>query len=86
MKKNSKANLIDGRASSDEYEHWLRIQKPVKPDDQLDLTEVELNEEITRQLETENVGWSKNQVIYSFKDFGYAPVTVMPNFIYHKFA
>lgn len=59
---------------SDEYEHWLRIQKPLRPDDQLDLTETELSEEITKHLDTEYTNYPKNLVVYSFKDYGYVPV------------
>lgn len=46
----------------------------MRPDDQLDLTEADLNAELTKQLETENPNYPKNLVAYSFKDFGYVPV------------
>lgn len=46
----------------------------MRPDDQLDLTDAELNAEHTKQLETENLNYPKNLVVYSFKDFGYVPV------------
>lgn len=46
----------------------------MRPDDQLDLTEVEINAELTKQLETENLNFPANLIVYSFKDFGYVPV------------
>lgn len=52
----------------------MRLQKPVKPDDQLDLTDAELGAEVTKLLETENLNYPKNLVVYSFKDYAYVPV------------
>lgn len=46
----------------------------MRPDDQLDLTEAELNAEITKQLDTENLTYVKNLVTYSFRDYTYVPV------------
>lgn len=46
----------------------------MRPDDQLDLSDVELNAELAKQLETDNLNYSKNLVVYSFKDFGYVQV------------
>lgn len=69
--------VIDGIGDkSDDYEYWLRFQKPLRPDDQLDLTEAELAEEITKHLDTEHKNFPKNLVIYSFKDYSYVPVSV----------
>lgn len=53
---------------SDECESWMKSRQLNKPDDQLDLTEAELNEEIPKVLTTENTNIVKNLVIYSFKD------------------
>ncbi|XP_031620811.1 dynein intermediate chain 2, ciliary [Contarinia nasturtii] len=64
---------------NDDYEHWLRFQKPLRPDDQLDLTEAELSEEITKHLDTEHTNYPKNLVIYSYKDYGYIPLPPPPN-------
>lgn len=57
----------------------------MRPDDQLDLTEGELNEEITKQLDTENTNYFKNLVIYSFKDYEYVPVSMLILFKFKLF-
>lgn len=61
-------------ANVDDYEHFMRFQKPLRPDDQLELTEAELAEEITKHLDTEHKNYPKNLVVYSFKEFQYIPV------------
>lgn len=75
IKQSSRGNLTDG--TGDEYEAWLRSRQPMKPDDQLELTETELSEEITKVLQTENTNYSKNLVIYSFKDGGFVNVAII---------
>lgn len=75
IKQSSRGNLTDG--AGDEYETWLRSRQPMKPDDQLELTETELSEEITKVLQTENTNYSKNLVIYSFKDGGFVNVAII---------
>lgn len=74
IKQPSRVNLND--ASSEEYEAWVRSRQAQRPDDQLDLTEAELSEEITKVLQTDNTNFPKNLVIYSFKDSGYVDVYV----------
>lgn len=75
IKYTQRSTVIDGiGANADDYEYFLRFQKPVKPDDQLDLTETELAEEITKHLDTEHKNYPKNLVVYSFKDYAYVPV------------
>lgn len=71
IKQPSRVNLSDG---GDEYETWLRSRTPIRSDDQLDLTEAELTEEITKVLRAENTNYPKNLVIYSFKEGGYVSV------------
>lgn len=75
IKYSQRSTVIDGLgANADDYEYFLRFQKPVKPDDQLDLTEAELAEDITKHLDTEHKNYPKNLVVYSFKDYAYVPV------------
>lgn len=71
IKQASRVNLSDG---GDDYEAWLRSRTPLRPDDQLDLTEAELSEEITKVLQSENTNYPKNLVVYSFKEGGYVSV------------
>lgn len=73
---------IDGiGANADDYEYWLRYQKPLRPEDQLDLTEAELAEEITKHLDTDHKNYPKNLVVYSFKDYEYIPVGLYTIFV-----
>lgn len=75
IKYSQRGTLVDGFGSNaDEYEQWLRFHKPMKPENQLDLTEAELAEEITKHLDTEHNKHPQNLVIYSFKDYAYVPV------------
>ncbi|CAF0780705.1 unnamed protein product [Adineta ricciae] len=48
--------------------------RPIRPDDQLKLTEAELNEEHTRILTTRNPQAAENIVRYSYKDRMYKPI------------
>uniref|UniRef100_A0A672KFW9 Dynein, axonemal, intermediate chain 1, paralog 2 n=1 Tax=Sinocyclocheilus grahami TaxID=75366 RepID=A0A672KFW9_SINGR len=50
-----------------EGEEWMQGKTLVKPPDQLDLTEAELNEEITRVLTANNPNAPQNVIRYSFK-------------------
>lgn len=65
--------------SGDDYEQWLRSKQQIKPDDQLDLTEAELNEDVMKVLDTENTNFPKNLVIYSFRDESFVPVRYKEN-------
>ncbi|XP_034439516.1 dynein intermediate chain 2, ciliary-like [Hippoglossus hippoglossus] len=49
---------------------------PIKPEDQLELTEAELKEDITRILDAKNPHAPENIVRYSFKDNSFKPVVV----------
>ena len=78
IKYSQRGTIVDGiGGNADDYEHWLRFHKPIKPENQLDLTEAELNEEITKHLDTEHTNLPKNLVIYSFKDYAYIPVWLL---------
>lgn len=74
IKQASKGNLSDGIGN--EYETWLRSKQQIKPDDQIDLTEAELNEDVMKILDTENNNVPKNHVIFDFKQGAYVPVSV----------
>lgn len=56
----------------EEVETWNR--QLAKPDDQLELTELELAEEIPKCLTTENTNVLRNLVTYSFLQGMYIPV------------
>lgn len=82
IKYSQRGTIVDGLGTNaDDYEHWLRFHKPIKPDNQVDLTETELSEEITKHLDTDNRDFPNNLVIYSFKDYGYISVSVIYNWI-----
>ncbi|XP_030833317.1 dynein intermediate chain 2, ciliary isoform X1 [Strongylocentrotus purpuratus] len=49
-------------------EEWMQTKSLIKPDDQLELNEVELKEEFTRILTANNPHAPQNIVRYSFKD------------------
>ena len=71
----SKSNLT----ATDDYD-WHQSRQPVKPEDQLELTEAELSEEIVKVLDTENTNYVKNLVIFSFKEGGFVPVSCLDEF------
>eukprot|EP00039_Didymoeca_costata_P008472 m.112689 g.112689 ORF g.112689 m.112689 type:complete len:733 (+) comp14097_c0_seq7:89-2287(+) len=52
----------------DDGEEWLTAKDPIKPDDQLDLTEAELKEEFTRILRADNPKAPDNIVRFNFKE------------------
>lgn len=56
---------------------WTKTRLLLKPDDQLDLTEAELNEEIPKVLTSDNPNIKKNLVIYSFKEGQYIYVCII---------
>lgn len=57
----------------DEFNHWeTRVLQ--KPDDQLELTDVELKEEITRVLKANNPHAPQNIVRFSYKEKTYKPI------------
>lgn len=80
--KSSKGNL--GEGFGEDYELWLRTRQQIKPEDQLELTEVELLEDVVKTLDTENSCSAKNLVVYSFLEKAYVPVRVF--FFVHSFS
>lgn len=53
----------------------MKSRSLMRPDDQLELTDAELNEEVPKVLTTsQNTNVVKNLVVYSFKDGGFVHV------------
>lgn len=69
LKQISRSNLTDGAGDEDSWNRQL-----VKPEDQLELTEAELNEEVPKVLSSDNTNVSRNLVIFSFKEGGFVLV------------
>ncbi|XP_058976572.1 dynein intermediate chain 2, ciliary-like isoform X2 [Musca domestica] len=63
-----------GGGDADDLDAWVKSRQLVKPDNQLDLTEAELSEEITKVLTTTNTNVVHNLVVYSFKEEAYVPL------------
>lgn len=63
----------------------MKSRQLLKPDDQLELTEAELSEEITRVLTVTNTNVIHNLVVYSFKEGTFVKVkdilVILCNFI-----
>uniref|UniRef100_A0A3Q3IN46 Dynein axonemal intermediate chain 1 n=3 Tax=Monopterus albus TaxID=43700 RepID=A0A3Q3IN46_MONAL len=64
----------------DEWPHGKTLMKPA---DQLELTEAELKEEITRILTANNPHAPQNIVRYSFKERSYRPTTIVDQMAVH---
>uniref|UniRef100_A0A1B0BI05 Uncharacterized protein n=1 Tax=Glossina palpalis gambiensis TaxID=67801 RepID=A0A1B0BI05_9MUSC len=58
----------EGAGDADDLDAWIKSRKLLKPDDQLELTEAELGEEITKVLTPTNTNVVLNFVVYSFKE------------------
>ncbi|KAH9524718.1 hypothetical protein Btru_027610 [Bulinus truncatus] len=69
-RKRSKRNEDDLTETGEpaEQDDWMQAKALVKPDDQLELTDVELKEEFTRILTANNPHAPQNIVRYSFKE------------------
>ncbi|XP_072157958.1 dynein intermediate chain 2, ciliary [Bemisia tabaci] len=65
----------------EESDPWLKGKSLLKPDDQLDLSEKELQEEITRSLVVKNPLIHSDWVEYSYKDRAFISCEPQPNFI-----
>ncbi|CAD7015384.1 unnamed protein product [Ceratitis capitata] len=79
IKSVSKSNIKDGGGDADDFDAWIKSRQLLKPDDQLDLTEAELGEEITKVLTTTNTNVIQNLVVYSFKESAFVQVPVAGN-------
>lgn len=62
-------------------EEWTRTKTLLKPDDQLQLTENELQEEIARVLQIQNTRIPDNLVEWSWKQREFIPVPNPPNIV-----
>nr|CAD7439327.1 unnamed protein product [Timema bartmani] len=58
----------------DDFDSWIRAKQLQRPDYQVELTDEELQEEITRVLTTMNPQLPKNIVEYNFKEGTFVPV------------
>ncbi|XP_008118797.1 dynein axonemal intermediate chain 1 isoform X2 [Anolis carolinensis] len=64
-------------------DEWTQTRTLLKPPDQLDLTDAELKEEITRILTANNPHAPQNIVRYSFKERAYKQTTVVEQVAVH---
>lgn len=64
-----------GGGDADDFDTWVKSRQLLKPEDQLDLTEAELSEEITKVLTPTNTNVVHNLVVYSFKEEAFVPVS-----------
>lgn len=64
----------DAGDGADDFESWMKSRQLIRPNDQLNLTEAELNEDISKVLTAQNMNILRNLVIYSFKEGAYVPV------------
>ncbi|XP_071349712.1 dynein, axonemal, intermediate chain 1, paralog 2 isoform X2 [Trachinotus anak] len=80
IKKKDEEEAVDTGEGLDKWAHGKSL---IKPADQLELTEAELKEEITRVLTANNPHAPQNIVRYSFKERTYKPVLVMDQLAVH---
>ncbi|XP_058842220.1 dynein intermediate chain 2, ciliary-like [Acipenser ruthenus] len=73
----------DTTEMGDGTEEWMQGKTLFKPSDQLELTEVELKEEITRILTANNPHAPQNIVRYSFKERAYKPISNVDQLAIH---
>lgn len=66
----------EGAGDADDLDAWIKSRQLVKPDDQLELTEGELAEEITKVLSPTNTNVVLNLVVYSFKEGTFVKVGI----------
>ncbi|XP_054842127.1 dynein axonemal intermediate chain 1 [Eublepharis macularius] len=64
-------------------DEWTQAKTLIKPPDQLDLTDAELKEEITRILTANNPHAPQNIVRYSFKERAYKQMSVVEQLAVH---
>nr|XP_046240348.1 dynein, axonemal, intermediate chain 1, paralog 2 [Scatophagus argus] len=73
----------EGVDMGDGWDEWSHGKALTKPSDQLELTEAELKEEITRILTANNPHALQNVVRYSFKERSYKPTAVVDQMAVH---
>lgn len=76
----TKAGGGDG-GGDDDFDAWMKSRQLLKPDDQLELTEAELAEEITKVLTVTNTNVLHNLVVYSFKEGTFVNVRDSNNYL-----
>ncbi|XP_041094601.1 dynein, axonemal, intermediate chain 1, paralog 2 isoform X1 [Polyodon spathula] len=79
----SKKKDDDDTTEMGEGEEWMQGKTLFKPPDQLELSEVELKEEITRILTANNPHAPQNIVRYSFKERAYKPISNVDQLAIH---
>ncbi|KAF3855999.1 hypothetical protein F7725_016722 [Dissostichus mawsoni] len=67
----------------DGWDEWAQGKALIKPPDQLELSEAELKEEITRILTANNPHAPQNIVRYSFKERSYKPTSAVDQMAVH---
>ncbi|KAM7422149.1 hypothetical protein PAMA_010293 [Pampus argenteus] len=73
----------EGVENGDGWDEWTHGKALIKPADQLELTEAELKEEITRILTANNPHAPENIVRYSFKERSYKLTSVVDQMAVH---
>ncbi|XP_039971625.1 dynein, axonemal, intermediate chain 1, paralog 2 [Xiphias gladius] len=73
----------EGVDTGDGWDDWSHGKALTKPADQLELTEAELKEEITRILTANSPHAAQNIVRYSFKERSYKPISVVDQMAVH---
>uniref|UniRef100_UPI0037E7B241 dynein, axonemal, intermediate chain 1, paralog 2 n=1 Tax=Semicossyphus pulcher TaxID=241346 RepID=UPI0037E7B241 len=73
----------EGVDTGDGWDDWSHGKALVKPPDQLELTEAELKEEMTRILTANNPHAPQNIVRYSFKERSFKPTSVVDQMAVH---
>uniref|UniRef100_A0A3Q0SN63 Dynein axonemal intermediate chain 1 n=1 Tax=Amphilophus citrinellus TaxID=61819 RepID=A0A3Q0SN63_AMPCI len=73
----------DATETGNGWEEWTQGKALVRPADQLELTEAELKEEITRILTADNPHAPQNIVRYSFKKRSYKPISAVDQMAVH---
>lgn len=75
--------LVSSCSSFKSFRITLQGRTLIKPEDQLQLTDVELKEEFTRILTANNPHAPQNIVRYSFKERQYKPVSTVDQLAIH---
>ncbi|XP_030555011.1 dynein intermediate chain 2, ciliary [Drosophila novamexicana] len=75
----SKGEGGGGGGDADDFDAWMKSRQLIKPDDQLDLTEAELGEEVTKVLTPTNTNVLRNLVVFSFKEGEYVSAPMPGN-------
>uniref|UniRef100_A0A671TXR1 Dynein, axonemal, intermediate chain 1, paralog 2 n=1 Tax=Sparus aurata TaxID=8175 RepID=A0A671TXR1_SPAAU len=80
---NKKKDEEEGVDGGDGWDDWTHGKALIKPQDQLELTETELKEEITRILTANNPHAPQNIVRYSFKERSFKSTSVVDQMAVH---